>query len=66
MKKDYILIIEGKKGKEYFECKNMKEVETRLFERSYKIFDFEIYKTVEIEEVAKLIKFAMQRIRESK
>lgn len=64
--KDYILIIEGKKGKEYFECKNMKEVESRLFSRSYEILNFEVYKTIDYVEIAELIKLSLKRFSNSK
>lgn len=60
--KDYLLIIKGEKGKEYFECRDMKEVEARIFERSYKILNFEIYKTIENEEIAELLKISLKRL----
>lgn len=60
--KEYILIIKGEKGKEYFECRDMKEVETRIFERSYKILNFEIYKTIENKEITELLKISLNRL----
>lgn len=60
--RDYILIIIGEKGKEYFECRNLKEVETRIFEYSKKLINFEVYKTIDINEVVELTNLSFKRL----
>lgn len=60
--KDYILIIKSEKGKQFFECRDMKEVETRIFEYHKKIDNFEIYKTIDYDEVIELTHLCLKRL----
>lgn len=60
--KDYILIIKTEKGKEFIECRDMKEVETRVFERSNKILNFEVYKSINTDELLEFTKLCFKRL----
>ena len=60
--KDYVLNIRNKKDINIFiKCKDMKDVENRLFEYSGKITDFEIYKSINNDEVIELTKLCLDR-----
>lgn len=59
--KDYVLIIKTGMGKQYFECKDMREVENKMFEYANHTVDFEVYKSVDIDEVINLTSLCFKR-----
>ena len=62
--KDYVLIIKTGTEKQYFECKDMREVENKMFEyakHTMHIIDFEVYKSVDIDEVINLTSLCFKR-----
>ena len=63
--KEYCLIIKDKKGRHYFECKNLKECEEKLFDNSNEIFNFEIYKQIENNELIDLGILCFERFKKS-
>lgn len=61
--KNYILIIRNKNDNNIFiECKDMKDVENRLFEYCKKAIDFDVYKIIDMNEVVELTDLCFKRL----
>ena len=61
--KEYILLIEGKKHKDVFiKCKNLKEVENKIFELADEIIQFEVYKAINGSEVVEFTELCFKRL----
>lgn len=59
---EYVLLIEGKKHNNVFiKCKNLNEVEKKIFEFSEEVNNFEVYKAINISEYTELVELVFKR-----